>query len=63
LSPALFCSSKQEDPSDRDSKGTLKPKKNEEAIKKLNLLLKKMAEVTKENQSLCNFYSSVSVLV
>lgn len=44
LSPALFCSSKQEGSSVTDSNDTLKPKKNEEAIKKLNLLLKQMAE-------------------
>jgi len=46
LLPTLFCSSKHEGSPDRDSEGTLKPKRNEEAIKKLNLLLKQMAEVT-----------------
>jgi hypothetical protein len=45
LSPTLFCSPKHEGSSDEGSEGTLKPKKNEEAIKKLNLLLKSMAEV------------------
>jgi hypothetical protein len=45
LTPTLFCSSKHEGLSDEDSDGTLKPKKNEEAIKKLNLLLKSMAKV------------------
>jgi hypothetical protein len=46
LSPTLFCSSKHEGSPDRDSEGTLKPKRNEEAVKKLNLLLKQLAEVT-----------------
>jgi hypothetical protein len=46
LSPTLFCSSRIEGSPDRDSEGTLKRKKNEEAVEKLNLLLKKMAEVT-----------------
>jgi hypothetical protein len=46
LSPTLFCSSRHEGSPDRDSEGTIKPKKNEEAVKKLNLLLKQMAEVT-----------------
>jgi hypothetical protein len=45
LTPIVFCSSKHEDPSGKDSEGTLKSKKNEEAIKKLNLLLKSMAKV------------------
>lgn len=44
LLPPLFCSSKHEGSPDRDSEGTLKPKRNEEAIKKLNVLLKQMAE-------------------
>jgi hypothetical protein len=45
LTPTLFCSSKHENPSGKDSEDTLKPKKNEEAIKKLNVLLKLMAKV------------------
>lgn len=44
LTPTLFCSSKQEDPSGEDSEATLKSKKKEEAIKKLNLLLNSMAK-------------------
>ncbi|KDR20607.1 28S ribosomal protein S31, mitochondrial [Zootermopsis nevadensis] len=44
LSPVLFCSSRHEGSSDNGSEGTVKPKKNEEAIKKLNLLLKSMTE-------------------
>ena len=46
LSPAQFCSSKHEGSPDSDSKHIVKPKKNEESIKKLNLLLKQMAEVS-----------------
>jgi hypothetical protein len=45
FSPVVFCSSKHEGLSDKDCEGAQKSKKNEEAIKKLNLLLKSMAEV------------------
>jgi hypothetical protein len=46
MSPTRFCSSRHEGSPDRDSESTLKRRKNEEAVEKLNLLLKKMAEVT-----------------
>jgi hypothetical protein len=59
LTPTLFCSSKHEDTSGEDSEGTIKPKKNEEAIKKLNVLLKLMAKVAYETIAIVRLLKKV----